>query len=624
MRALVTFHNPNPIHSFVLQVRIPDSQTRMASMQPLYVLGTFKLDEKVRFRDSAADDWEIGVIETMDVYEYTARIRGNGTPLRIHYISMRPDYITKVGTHSSNTSFNPQSGNPIDAWRTYPGEWQVAKVTHRRGDRVHIKFLIGGYEDSWAMDDEQSRLAPLYTHTPRPVSSSSSPLPSSSSSSSSNLPPPMYMRDTFRLNETVRFKITPTDHWRTGVITNMNEIQSMAEVKETVSGLTWNIPMRYDCITKLSSSPSSSSSSSPLSSSSSSSSSSVIFPPPLLPPQVMTSLSSAFWDRLEKGDDVIATFKDFINGDFAVKAKFNSKSTATSFVVTVLREDAPLNRRVAFIKPSNIYLVKRERIHPVTSENLTKLWDYAPPKETEKDNYEYVNEDTISQNLICVICSCVLVDPRMHTSTDMKVCARAFDLACAEKVTTNKCPFRCPVPFNKHTLHKVSLDLMEQLNNLPMKCKHCLKEMTRKETETHDKKCSVICGKCKGPILRVDVRTHPGVCEEEHISCPSASFGAPCEWKGQRKHLQKHLDQKCKFKEALTLLCHMQEKLDTANAEVRELKKRVKGQTIEIDDDDNETEEEEDDEVWEVISPPPPSNRRVKRRRVNAIATDSL
>ena len=128
--------------------------------------------------------------------------------------------------------------------------------------------------------------------------------------------------------------------------------------------------------------------------------------------------------------------------------------------------------------------------------------------------YEYIDEKSIDEDLLCPLCTDPLEDP---LSTNQ--CGHTFCRKCINQTfdTMSSCP-TCRQPLSLDDFHPVNIrPFLNQLNQLLVKCTVC--------SETN--------------IQRGNFKDHIIKCINKNVSCPAVDI--KCDWTGQRTQLQDHI-----------------------------------------------------------------------------------
>ena len=131
------------------------------------------------------------------------------------------------------------------------------------------------------------------------------------------------------------------------------------------------------------------------------------------------------------------------------------------------------------------------------------------------DNYEYINEKSIPEDLLCPICTDPLEEP-----VSANQCGHTFCRKCITNTfcTMSQCP-TCRHALTLEDFHPVNLrPFLNQLNQILVKCKQC--------SETN--------------IQRGNFKDHVTKCMKIIVSCPAADI--KCSWTGQRNTMQDHVN----------------------------------------------------------------------------------
>ena len=133
---------------------------------------------------------------------------------------------------------------------------------------------------------------------------------------------------------------------------------------------------------------------------------------------------------------------------------------------------------------------------------------------SDSHDYEYMNESSISEDLMCPICTSPLEEP---VCADQ--CGHTFCRECITK--TFQRMSQCPTCRHALTLDDfrsiTTRPFLNQLNQLLVECKRC----------------------SKSGIQRGDFKAHIATCAQSVVPCPAATIN--CDWKGKRDELQSHV-----------------------------------------------------------------------------------
>jgi hypothetical protein len=130
------------------------------------------------------------------------------------------------------------------------------------------------------------------------------------------------------------------------------------------------------------------------------------------------------------------------------------------------------------------------------------------------DNYEYMDESAIHEDLLCPLCTDPLDDPLSANQ-----CGHTFCRKCITDTfrTMSNCP-ACRHPLTLEDFHPITIrPFLNQLNQLLVKCKVC--------SQTN--------------IQRGNFKDHITKCIKANVSCPAADI--KCDWTGQRDQMQGHV-----------------------------------------------------------------------------------
>jgi hypothetical protein len=160
---------------------------------------------------------------------------------------------------------------------------------------------------------------------------------------------------------------------------------------------------------------------------------------------------------------------------------------------------------------------------------------------TNSNKYEYINEDSIHEDLICPICTDPLVEPLCADQ-----CGHTF---CRQCITdTFREMSQCPTCRHQLTIEDfrpvITRPFLNQLNQLLVKCKWC--------PQTN--------------IQRGNFKEHSTKCEQKMVSCPAADI--KCNWTGQRDKMQEHMN--------VCVLMKVQPVIAELNAQVRQQAEQIR------------------------------------------------
>ncbi|CAF1100879.1 unnamed protein product [Rotaria sp. Silwood1] len=148
------------------------------------------------------------------------------------------------------------------------------------------------------------------------------------------------------------------------------------------------------------------------------------------------------------------------------------------------------------------------------------------------NSYEYINERSINEELLCSICTDPFEDPLCANQCGHTFCRKCItDTFCRKCITDTFCRkcitdtfrdmSRCPTcrhDLKLEDFHPVTIrPFLNQLNQLLVKCKWC----------------------SQSNIERGNFKDHLSNCVEEILSCPAANL--KCDWKGKRDKIQDHV-----------------------------------------------------------------------------------
>jgi hypothetical protein len=131
-----------------------------------------------------------------------------------------------------------------------------------------------------------------------------------------------------------------------------------------------------------------------------------------------------------------------------------------------------------------------------------------------RDNYEYMDENSIHEDLLCPLCTDPFEEPLCANQ-----CGHTFCRRCITKTfhSMSQCP-TCRQSLKLEDFHPVNIrPFLNQLNQLLVKCKMC--------STTN--------------IQRGNFKDHITKCTAAKVSCPAADI--KCDWTGQRDQLQDHI-----------------------------------------------------------------------------------
>jgi hypothetical protein len=131
------------------------------------------------------------------------------------------------------------------------------------------------------------------------------------------------------------------------------------------------------------------------------------------------------------------------------------------------------------------------------------------------DNYEYMNENSIHEDLLCPLCTDPLEEPLSANQ-----CGHTFCRKCITNTfrDMSNCPI-CRQPLTLEDFHPVTIrPFLNQLNQILVKCKLC----------------------SQSNIQRGNFKDHATTCTKKIVSCPAADI--KCDWTGQRNEIQDHVN----------------------------------------------------------------------------------
>ena len=131
----------------------------------------------------------------------------------------------------------------------------------------------------------------------------------------------------------------------------------------------------------------------------------------------------------------------------------------------------------------------------------------------DHNNYDYVNENSISEDLLCPVCTDPLIEPLCANQ-----CGHTFCRQCITTTfrTMSQCP-TCRESLELDDFRPVNTrPFLNQLNQLLVKCKMC--------STTN--------------IQRGNFNDHLTKCASIDVQCPAADM--ECDWKGKRNEVEEH------------------------------------------------------------------------------------
>ncbi len=195
---------------------------------------------------------------------------------------------------------------------------------------------------------------------------------------------------------------------------------------------------------------------------------------------------------------------------------------------------------------------------------------------TIRDRYEYINEESISDRLKCMICSNPFIDP---VKTKCKPKEHTFCHHCIKEWLQrgSSCP-SCRQNIKIQDLTPITEDiLLDMLNELPVHCSVCKKPGL--ERGNFDEHVSEQCTK-------------------QNILCTSADI--KCSWTGSRQQLEEHL-KTCPYTALRPMIIQIM-------ADNKQLKEQVNQQQTLIDKLQQENQQfKEQSEQQKRPMPKPPS-----------------
>ncbi|UJR20296.1 hypothetical protein I4U23_023427 [Adineta vaga] len=134
---------------------------------------------------------------------------------------------------------------------------------------------------------------------------------------------------------------------------------------------------------------------------------------------------------------------------------------------------------------------------------------------TTTNNYEYMNESSIHEDLLCPLCTDPLVEPLCANK-----CGHTFCRVCITNsfYTMSTCPV-CRCDLTLEDFHTVNIrPLLNQLNQLLVKCQLC----------------------SQNNIQRGNLKDHIEKCSQRQLLCPAANL--KCDWTGKQDEVADHVN----------------------------------------------------------------------------------
>jgi hypothetical protein len=157
------------------------------------------------------------------------------------------------------------------------------------------------------------------------------------------------------------------------------------------------------------------------------------------------------------------------------------------------------------------------------------------------DNYEYMDENSIHEDLLCSLCTDPFEEPVCANQ-----CGHTFCRQCITKTfdTMSHCP-TCRESLTLEDFQPVNIrPFLNQLNQLLVKCKVC--------STTN--------------IQRGNFKDHAMKCMKVNVSCPAAELN--CNWTGQRDQLQDHT-KTCSLIKIQSMISELNAKVKQQSEQIR-------------------------------------------------------
>jgi hypothetical protein len=180
---------------------------------------------------------------------------------------------------------------------------------------------------------------------------------------------------------------------------------------------------------------------------------------------------------------------------------------------------APTFDETLYINSDRVVFEKKQKL---TTSVMSKSCDIVESQTSDNEHVLQRVNSGIMDNIICVICYGILVDPR-----ECKSCQQAFCSHCINhwKALNNKCPLKC-AKLELIEPHRSTLSL---LHKLTLKCVNyesgCKQVLRYQALSDHEKKCDFKLQKCtafnlcKTECFKQEMEVHERQCEYIHISC---------------------------------------------------------------------------------------------------------
>jgi len=148
------------------------------------------------------------------------------------------------------------------------------------------------------------------------------------------------------------------------------------------------------------------------------------------------------------------------------------------------------------------------------------------------NEFRYFEEEKISIDLKCAICTDPLFMPVSHSK-----CGVSFCKACVSGLV--KCP-TCRENTNASNFSEVPIIIRNLVNTLKVYCPNCEDIFERGNLQTHLKKCDILCQwGCGIRVAAINQKKHEELeCANFIVKCKASDIF--CFWEGKRSQYEDH------------------------------------------------------------------------------------
>jgi len=183
-----------------------------------------------------------------------------------------------------------------------------------------------------------------------------------------------------------------------------------------------------------------------------------------------------------------------------------------------------------------------------------------------KPEFKYYEEDNISDDLKCSICTDPLFEPVTHSKCGVSFCKKCI-------ITLNKCP-ACRAAVGISDFIDAAVIIRNFVNSLQVFCPRCNLTFTRETLDTHLKGCPELCRFGCGLKVKPTNREAHESSECTHSTAECVAKDLFCPWKGLSTQRKDHISN-CPIVAVSPLILELKERLQNLENKSSEQEQKI-------------------------------------------------